>query len=338
MNDQNLETEQLSMMIADENLQSVHSRDIAESSVHESREMGTMEDIAQRIFDQDVHDLSFEESVTSDENSQAQVKTDHSAFVEVSHFQFFTTTVVDSPKAVEAEREDTVETVAAMSQETAESSPEAPALAEETTKLTPPEPGQNLLQNLCDDELIQEIKSIPQRLNFKIGDVADLLGIKPFVLRYWETEFDVLKPKKAHNKQRIYTRREVENAFLIRKLLHRDRFSIEGARNALKQAKQSLKQQMEMLNAAPVVPVAPVVATPLVAAVVEVEVPVSEPVVETSCEDRVMEAVQAPMMITENLQLKNKEAINERLANIRSAAKRIQEMFDQSTLIPAVKI
>ena len=98
---------------------------------------------------------------------------------------------------------------------------------------------------LCDDLLLQEIKSIPDKMGFKIGDVAELLQIKPYVLRYWETEFDVLKPRKASNNQRLYTRRDVENAYLIRKLLHRDRFSIEGARNAMKELKTFVKKEKD---------------------------------------------------------------------------------------------
>ncbi len=99
---------------------------------------------------------------------------------------------------------------------------------------------------LVDEKLLEEIQSIPDKMGFKIGDVADILGIKQYVLRYWETEFDVLKPKKAANNQRMYTRKDVENALLIRKLLHRDRFSIEGARNAMKELKSAVKKEKEM--------------------------------------------------------------------------------------------
>lgn len=98
---------------------------------------------------------------------------------------------------------------------------------------------------LCDELLLEEIKSIPDKMGFKIGDVAELLEIKPYVLRYWETEFDILKPKKATNNQRLYTRKDVENAYLIRKLLHRDRFSIEGARIAMKELKNHVKKEKD---------------------------------------------------------------------------------------------
>ena len=98
---------------------------------------------------------------------------------------------------------------------------------------------------LVDEQLMSEMATIPDRFGFKIGDVADLLGIKQYVLRYWEQEFDVLSPKKASNNQRLYTKKDVENAFLIRKLLYRDKFSIEGARQALKDVKFAFKKEKE---------------------------------------------------------------------------------------------
>jgi DNA-binding transcriptional MerR regulator len=98
---------------------------------------------------------------------------------------------------------------------------------------------------LCDEQLLEELRAIPDRMGFKIGEVADLLGIKQYILRYWESEFDLLKPRKAPNNQRYYTRRDVENAFLIRKLLHRDRFSIEGAKTALKELRVVVKKEKD---------------------------------------------------------------------------------------------
>lgn len=98
---------------------------------------------------------------------------------------------------------------------------------------------------LCDDKLIEEINSIPQKMGFKIGEVAEMLAIKQYVLRYWESEFDILKPKKASNNQRYYTKKDVENAYIIRKLLHRDRFSIEGARAALRDLKSFVRTEVK---------------------------------------------------------------------------------------------
>lgn len=89
-----------------------------------------------------------------------------------------------------------------------------------------------------DKELEAEIARIPDKLAFKIGEVAELLDVKPYVLRYWETEFEILKPKKSKHNQRMYERKDVENLLLIKKLLYRDRFSIEGARSALKKLRK----------------------------------------------------------------------------------------------------
>lgn len=89
-----------------------------------------------------------------------------------------------------------------------------------------------------DAELETELSRIPDKLAFKIGEVADILGVKAYVLRYWETEFEILKPKKSKHNQRMYERRDVENLLLIKKLLYRDRFSIEGARTALKKLRK----------------------------------------------------------------------------------------------------
>lgn len=105
--------------------------------------------------------------------------------------------------------------------------------------------GISLPAALCDDTLLKELAAIPNKMGFKIGEVAEILGIKQYVLRYWETEFDVLKPKKAANNQRYYTTKDVENVFLIRKLLHRDRFSIEGARAALKELKSVVRKEKD---------------------------------------------------------------------------------------------
>lgn len=99
---------------------------------------------------------------------------------------------------------------------------------------------------LVDNLLLEEIASIPDRFGFKIGDVADILGIKQYVLRYWEQEFDLLNPKKASNNQRLYTKKDVENAFLIRKLLYRDKFSIEGARQKLKDVRFAVRKEKDM--------------------------------------------------------------------------------------------
>ncbi|HEV7734908.1 MAG TPA: MerR family transcriptional regulator [Candidatus Binatia bacterium] len=76
---------------------------------------------------------------------------------------------------------------------------------------------------------------LPDKLYFKIGEVARLVGVKPYVLRYWETEFRVLKPEKSETRHRLYRRRDVEMLLLIRRLLHDERYTIEGAKRRLRQ-------------------------------------------------------------------------------------------------------
>jgi DNA-binding transcriptional MerR regulator len=74
-----------------------------------------------------------------------------------------------------------------------------------------------------------------QKLYFKIGEVARVVGVKPYVLRYWETEFSILKPGKTRSKHRLYRRRDVELLLRIKDLLHTRRFTIEGARKKLRE-------------------------------------------------------------------------------------------------------
>ncbi len=74
---------------------------------------------------------------------------------------------------------------------------------------------------------------IPNKLYFRIGEVSRLTGVPPYVLRYWETEFPGLAPKKSGAGQRLFRRKEVELVLEIRKLLYDQRFTIEGARKAL---------------------------------------------------------------------------------------------------------
>jgi DNA-binding transcriptional MerR regulator len=77
--------------------------------------------------------------------------------------------------------------------------------------------------------------AIPDKPFFKIGEAARLCAVKPYVLRYWETEFRSLKPQKTRSRQRLYRRSDVEHLLRIRHLLYDQRFTIEGARTRLRQ-------------------------------------------------------------------------------------------------------
>src|SRR5215472_2031141 len=74
---------------------------------------------------------------------------------------------------------------------------------------------------------------IPDRLYFKIGDVARICAVETYVLRFWETQFPQLKPNKSGTGQRLYRRREVELALEIKRLVHGEGYTISGARHAL---------------------------------------------------------------------------------------------------------
>src|SRR5258706_9841209 len=76
-------------------------------------------------------------------------------------------------------------------------------------------------------------QDIPDKLYFRIGEVARLAGIKPYVLRFWETEFPALGPKKSGTGHRLYRRKDVELVLEIKRLLYEKRFTIEGARKTL---------------------------------------------------------------------------------------------------------
>lgn len=75
--------------------------------------------------------------------------------------------------------------------------------------------------------------SLPDKLYFRIGEVSELTGSKPYVLRYWETEFPMLKPVKTRSGHRLYRRGDVETILEIKRLLYDEGFTIEGARKQL---------------------------------------------------------------------------------------------------------
>ena len=98
---------------------------------------------------------------------------------------------------------------------------------------------------------------------FRIGEVSRIIGVKPYVLRYWETEFPSVRPKRADSRQRIYQREDIETIGEIKKLLYEEKLMIEGVRkrlkavrkvtsmppsNLLREIKEELKQILEILQ------------------------------------------------------------------------------------------
>ncbi|MCA9774385.1 MAG: MerR family transcriptional regulator, partial [Myxococcales bacterium] len=76
---------------------------------------------------------------------------------------------------------------------------------------------------------------IPDKLYFRIGEVSDITGVQPHVLRYWESEFDLVAPQKSKSNQRLYRRKDVELILEIKRLLYDEKFTIAGARLRLGQ-------------------------------------------------------------------------------------------------------
>lgn len=75
---------------------------------------------------------------------------------------------------------------------------------------------------------------IPDKLYFKIGEVAEIAGVKPHVLRYWESEFASIRPTKSRSKQRLYRRQDIELILRLKDLLYNQGFTISGARKQLR--------------------------------------------------------------------------------------------------------
>src|SRR4051812_6718063 len=81
---------------------------------------------------------------------------------------------------------------------------------------------------------IAPLPQIPDKIYFRIGEVAHLVGVEPHVLRYWEHEFRSIRPTKSQRGQRVYSRRDVEHLRRIRGLLYEQGFTIAGAKKALR--------------------------------------------------------------------------------------------------------
>ena len=98
------------------------------------------------------------------------------------------------------------------------------------------------LQLMDKKPLIKEF--IPNRLYFKIGEVSQLTGIEPYVLRYWESEFKTIKPSRTKSKQRIYRKNDIEIILEIKRMLYEEKLTIAGARKKLQELKSKGKKQL----------------------------------------------------------------------------------------------
>jgi DNA-binding transcriptional MerR regulator len=100
---------------------------------------------------------------------------------------------------------------------------------------------------VADPVVKESTPEIPDKLYFRIGEVSRLAGIKPYVLRFWESEFPALGPKKSGTGHRLYRRKEVELVLEIKRLLYDKRYTIEGARKYLEaRPKAEAKRSQEV--------------------------------------------------------------------------------------------
>ena len=93
----------------------------------------------------------------------------------------------------------------------------------------------------------QSVTAIPDKIYLKIGEVAQIVDVETYILRYWETEFSALKPSKSRSHQRLYRKRDVELLLRIKRLLYEEMYTIAGAKKQLLQAGEvSASPQMSL--------------------------------------------------------------------------------------------
>lgn len=103
-------------------------------------------------------------------------------------------------------------------------------------------------------------KRPPVKLYYRIGEVSEIVGVEPHVLRYWETEFRTIRPQKSRKGQRIYSRRDVDKLLRVKDLLYNQGYTIAGARKRLRDgapAAEPTKEESVAPGAAPVAVTAP---------------------------------------------------------------------------------
>ncbi len=92
----------------------------------------------------------------------------------------------------------------------------------------------------------QPLNLFPEKLFYKIGEVSRIVGVESYVLRYWETEFPFLKPRKSKAGQRVYTKVEIDLVRQIKHLLYEEKYTIDGVRRRLSGAAEHQDAQPEL--------------------------------------------------------------------------------------------
>jgi len=171
--------------------------------------------------------------------------------------------------------------------------------------------------------------TLPDRKYFRIGEASNLLGVKPHVLRYWETEFAQIRPYKSRTGQRLYRKRDVEALQHIQRLLYEERYTIAGARQALR---------MMYENESPILE--EVLSEEAIEAAVAVDVPVATasaaPEFSTETPVEAVQVVPAPVASTPVVEAKTMdvlEVVEEKLnqaemaAHLRNARRSLHELL-----------
>ena len=89
------------------------------------------------------------------------------------------------------------------------------------------------------DDIQKKLDGLPGKSYFRIGEVARITRVKPYVLRFWESEFKMMTPPKSRSKQRMYRKKDIEMILKIKQLLYAERFTIEGASKRLSAARRA---------------------------------------------------------------------------------------------------
>jgi len=88
---------------------------------------------------------------------------------------------------------------------------------------------------------------IPDKFYFKIGEVSELIGLPSYVLRFWESEFSGIKPKRTSSGQRLYRKNDIKQILIIKNLLYKEKFTIQGAKQFLKSKICKKNKQTEVV-------------------------------------------------------------------------------------------
>ncbi len=88
--------------------------------------------------------------------------------------------------------------------------------------------------------------TIPEKLYYKIGEVSQITGVEPYILRYWESEFKIISPVRTNSKQRLYRKKDLELVLEVKKLLYKEKFTIAGAKKKLQEIKGLKEKQMKL--------------------------------------------------------------------------------------------